>query len=227
MEARLNYFNFLLGVAAALTIFGIVGTFFFTPLEVERIGFSQKIFYFHVPVAISSGIAFFVTLVGSIAYILTRDEKWDTWAAAGAEIGLIFAAMLLNMGILWNRAAWGAWWTWDPRLTSYVVVILLYSGYFVMRSSVDTPSQRARYSAALGTVSYLAVVFTMISTRILRSAHPVIFSLRSTGVEPEMFYVFIIAMFAMFAFFGAILLIRVSIANLRDKVEDIKDLIGG
>lgn len=227
MAARLKLFNLLALAAFIMTIAGLIGTFFITPLEVERIGFSQKIFYFHVPMAITSGVAFFVTLLGSIAYMVTKDEKYDAWAAAGAELGLLFGALLLIMGIIWNRAAWGTWWTWDPRLTSYLVVVLLYSGYFVMRSSVETSTQRARYSAALGTVSYMAVIFTMISTRILRSIHPVLFSLQSSGLEPSMLYTFLISMFAMFAFFGALLIARVSIDNMREQIEDIKDSIGG
>ncbi len=226
MKTRYKVFLALTIIAVPLFIAGLIGTFYFTPLEVKQIGFNQKIFYFHVPMAITSGVAFLVTLIGSLAYIVTRDEKYDKWAASAAEIGLVFSAMLLLMGILWGRAAWGVWWTWDPRLTSYLVVVLLYMGYFVLRSSVESTTQRARYSAALGTVSYMAVIFTMISTRILRSTHPVIFSLHNSGVEPEMLYTFLLALFGTFALFGAILVIRVSIENIREEIEDLKDMIG-
>lgn len=225
METRYKLFLALTFLAIPLFIAGLIGTFYLTPLEVKQIGFSQKIFYFHVPMAITSGVAFFVTLIGSLAYIFTRDEKFDTWAAAAAEIGLVLSAMLLTMGILWDRAAWGVYWTWDPRLTSYLVVVLLYAGYFVLRSSVESATQRARYSAALGTVSYMAVIFTMLSTRILRSNHPVIFSLSDSGVEPAMLYTFLIALFGTFALFGAILVIRVSIENMKERVEELKDII--
>jgi len=226
METRYKVFLALTLIAVPLFIAGLIGTFYLTPLEVKQIGFSQKIFYFHVPMAITSGVAFFVTLVASLAYIITKDEKYDTWAASATEIGLIFSAMLLTMGILWDRAAWGVYWTWDPRLTSYLVVVLLYTGYFVLRSSVESTTQRARYSAALGTVSYMAVIFTMISTRILRSNHPVIFSLHDPGVEPIMLYTFLLALFGTFALFGAILVLRVSIDNTKENIEELKDVIG-
>ncbi len=277
-----------------LTIAGLVGTFFLTPLEVKQIGFSQKIFYFHVPMAVTSAVAFGVTLLGSIAYLmkdskdlfkkairltkvtaiaaviafairitfnvmdvvvvggvdvrlimlilsislitlvpvfwffafLTRENA-DTWASVGAEIGLLFGSMLLLMGILWTRVTWTVWWTWDPRLTSYLLVILLYSGYFVLRSSVDSSHQRARYSAALGIVSYIAVIFTMISTRVLRSAHPVIFTLTDPGVEKSMLYTFLIAMISMIMLFGAMIIVKVTINNLREQMEDMKDQLGG
>jgi len=280
--------------AFVLTVAGLIGTFLITPLEVKQIGFSQKIFYFHVPMAATSAIAFGVTLIGSIAYLmkdskdlykkairltkvtavatviafavrmifnvmdiqvlggvdvrlivlilsislitmvpvfwffayLTR-ENMDTWASVGAEIGLLFGTMLLIMGILWTRVTWTVWWTWDPRLTSYLLVMLLYSGYFVLRSSVDSSQQRARYSAALGIVSYIAVIFTMISTRVLRSAHPVIFTLTDPGIEPSMLFTFLIAMFAMIMLFGALIIVKVTINNLRDQMEDMKDQLGG
>lgn len=294
MSLKIGGFYFYLVTAFLLTVAGLIGTFFLTPLEVKQIGFSQKIFYFHVPMAATSAVAFGVTLLGSIAYLmkdsknlyrkairltkataiatviafalritfnvmgievlggidvrlilliasislitlvpvfwffafLTR-ENMDTWASVGAEIGLLFGSMLLVMGILWTRVTWTVWWTWDPRLTSYLLVMLLYSGYFVLRSSVDSAHQRARYSAALGIVSYIAVIFTMISTRVLRSAHPVIFTLSDPGVESSMLITFIVAMFAMIALFGAMIIVKVTINNLREQIEDMKDQLGG
>lgn len=227
MALRMRLFYALAALSALLTIAGLVGTFYVTPLAVKEIGFTQKIFYFHVPMAATSGVAFGVTLIASIAYLVTKNLKWDVWAAVGAELGLVFGAALLTMGIIWTRSTWGVWWTWDPRLTSYLVVMLLYGAYFVLRSSVETPTERARYASSIGILGYITVVFTMISTRILRTAHPVVFSLKDPGVTPEMFYVFMIAMFSAFALFGALLLVKVSAENLREDVEDLKEKIGG
>lgn len=223
MSLRLRVFYALTVIAFLLVTAGLVGAFYLTPLEVRQIGFTQKIFYFHVPMAITSGIAFAVTLVASIAYLITKNLKWDSWAAAGAELGLIFGAALLTMGILWTRSTWGVWWTWDPRLTSYLIVMLLYGAYFVLRSSVDNEAQRASYSSTIGILGYITVIFTMISTRVLRSAHPVLFTLKDPGVEPSMLYAFLLALWGSFALFGAYLLIRVSIANVQEEIEQLKE----
>lgn len=223
MALRVKIFYALTAIAFILYLAGLIGTFYITPLEVKQIGFTQKIFYFHVPMAITSGIAFAVTLVASIAYLLTKNLKWDSWAAAGAELGIIFGVSLLTMGILWTRSTWGVWWTWDPRLTSYLIVMLLYGAYFVLRSSVDNEAQRANYAATIGVLGYITVIFTMVSTRILRSAHPVVFSLKDPGVEPNMLYTFLIAMFGSFALFGAYLLVKVTTVNLQEEIEKLKE----
>ncbi|HEB12853.1 MAG TPA: cytochrome C assembly protein, partial [Actinobacteria bacterium] len=157
MSLRIKLIYAFTGIAAVLMMAGLVGTFFVTALEVKEIGFTQKIFYFHVPMAATSAVAFGVTLVASIAYVVTRNLKWDVWAAVGAELGLAFGFALLLMGVIWQRSTWGVWWTWDPRLTSYLVVILMYGAYFVLRGSVETATERARYSAAIGILGYVMV----------------------------------------------------------------------
>lgn len=231
MTLRIRFLYAFTGLAALLTTAGLIGTFYVTPLEVKEIGFTQKIFYFHVPMAITSGVAFAVTLLASIAYLVTKDLKWDVWARVGAELGLVFGAALLSMGILWTRSTWGVWWTWDPRLTSYLVVVLLYGAYFVLRSSVDNAGERARYAASIGILGYITVIFTMVSTRILRTAHPVLFKLGKSGfesgIEHQMLLTFLSAMFAMFALCAALLVAKVTIENLSEEIEDLKDRIGG
>ena len=227
MSLRIKLIYVFAGLAALLMMGGLIGTFFVTALEVKEIGFTQKIFYFHVPMAATSAVAFGVTLVASIAYLVTKNLKWDVWAYVGAELGLAFGFALMLMGIIWQRSTWGVWWTWDPRLTSYLVVVLLYGAYFVLRGSVETPTARARFSASIGILGYVTVIFTMLSTRILRSVHPVVFSLKDSGVEPNMLFTFLIAMFSTFALFGALLLIKVTIENLREEVENLKNEIGG
>ena len=226
MQKRFMLFYVFLALSVVLTMLALVGTFMVTALEVEQIGFTFKIFFFHVPMAIGSAVAFGVTLVASALFLYSKDKKWDSWAATGAELGLTFGAMLLTMGIIWTRSTWGTWWTWDPRLTSYLVVMLLYGGYFVLRSAVDDETQRARYSAALGIFGYITVVFTMLAPRIVRSVHPVLFTLSGANVEKSMLYTFLLAMWAMFGLLGALVIVRQSIAELTDEVDYLKTKIG-
>lgn len=231
MALRIRVLYAFIATTALLTLAGLYGTFYITPLEVKDIGFTQKIYYFHVPMAITSGVAFAITLIASIAYLIKKDLKWDVWAYVGAEIGLLFGAALLTMGILWTRSTWGEWWTWDPRLTSYLVVMLLYGAYFVLRSSVENIGERARYAASIGVLGYITVIFTMLSTRILRSIHPVLFKLGKNGLESGMerwmLITFLLSMFAMFALCGSLIITKVSIENLREEIDSLKDEIGG
>lgn len=236
MERRIQIFYGFAVASLVLVAAGLFGTFGPEgvlgsnwppiPMLERQLGFAYKIFFFHVPMAITSGIAFGVTLVCSVMFLWKKDKKWDTWAAAGAELGLVFGAMLLTMGIIWGRASWNVWWTWDPRLTSYLIVVLLYSGYFVLRSAVDDEAMRARLSAALGIPSFITVIFTMIAPRIVRSIHPA-FSLSDMSGSPfAMKSTFIVALVSIFALFGAMLLARVSIANLSEEVEHLKNQVG-
>jgi heme exporter protein C len=227
MTLRVRLVYLLAAVSTALTLAALVGTFYLTPLQVKEIGFTQKIFYFHVPLAMITGVAFGVTLVASIIFLITKNLKWDVWAYVGAELGMIAGAALMFTGIVWTRSTWGIWWTWDPRLTSFLVVLLLYGAYFMLRSSVDGRMEQARYSASIGILGYLTVMFTMMSTRILRSAHPVVFSLRDSGVTPDMLYTFLLALFGMLALLGAVLIIKVSLENLSEDLEYLKTEIGG
>ncbi len=228
MSLRIRLIYAVTALAALLTLAGLYGTFFVTPLEVNEIGFTQKIFYFHVPMAITSGVAFGVTMVASIIFLVTGNLKWDVWAAVGAKLGLLFGLSLLIMGIIWQRSTWGVWWTWDPRLTSFLVVMLLYSAYFVLRSSVETPVQRARFAASIGVLGYLAVIFTMISPRVLRTAHPVLFRLSDSGLgDSSMLVTFIIAMQAMFALLAVIMILNVSIEDTVEELDYLKTEIGG
>lgn len=236
MERRIRLFYGFAVTALVLMAAGLFGTFGPEgalgsnlppiPMLEKQLGFAYKIFFFHVPMAITSGIAFGTTLVCSVLFLWKKDKKWDTWAAAGAELGLVFGAMLLIMGILWGKASWNAWWTWDPRLTSYLIVVLLYSGYFVLRSAVDEDAQRARLSAALGIPSFITVIFTMIAPRIVRSIHPA-FSLSDASGSPfAMRSTFIVALLSILALYGALLLARVSIENLSEEIEHLKNRVG-
>ncbi|MDP2726619.1 MAG: cytochrome c biogenesis protein CcsA, partial [Dehalococcoidia bacterium] len=103
----------------------------------------QRIFYFHVPSAWIAFLAFFVTCLSGILYLRTRDFRWDFVAVSSAEIGVVFTTAALVTGSIWARPIWGSWWTWDPRLTTTLVLWFIYVGYLILRGNVDDPSRRA------------------------------------------------------------------------------------
>ncbi len=132
----------------------------------------QRIFYIHVPAAWIGMLGFGVVFVASIAYLVTRNARWDRLAASSAEVGVVFTTGVMLTGPLWGRPVWGVYWDWDPRLTSFFVLWLLYISYLVLRSYVTEPTRRARYCAVLGIIAFLDVPLVYVSVRWWRSLHP-------------------------------------------------------
>jgi len=145
--------------------------FFFAP-EDELQGAMQRIFYIHVPSAWVCFMAFFVTFCASIGYLSNRKESWDMVAASSAEIGTIFTTVVLVTGMMWGHAIWGVYWTWEPRLTSFLVLWLLYLAYNAVRAYVPDPARRARFSAVIGIIAFLDVPIIYLSVNWWRTLHP-------------------------------------------------------
>ena len=134
-------------------------------------GHLQKIMYVHVPAAWMTFLAFFVVLVFSIRYLWKRRENDDLLAASAAEVGATFNGLTLMLGMIWGRPAWGVWWVWDARLTSTLVLFLIFVGYLALRAFVDDPDQKARWSAAVGAIGALNVPIVYMSVKWWRTLH--------------------------------------------------------
>lgn len=141
-----------------------------SPPEVDM-GHLQKILYVHVPAAWSAFVAFFVVLVFSVLYLWRRKESHDLIAASAAEVGALFNGLALILGMIWGRPTWGVWWAWDARLTSTLVLFLIFVGYLALRGFVDDPQQRARWSAAVGIFGALNVPLVYMSVVWWRTLH--------------------------------------------------------
>src|SRR5436190_15843579 len=134
----------LLSMAAAL-----YAALIYAPTERLQ-GDVQRIFYFHVPLAWTSYLAFFVVFVTSAAYLVRRAPLMDAIARSSAEVGLLLTTMMLISGSLWARPIWGTWWSWDARLTTTLLLWFIYVGYLMLRSSIDDEEKGARYAAVIG-----------------------------------------------------------------------------
>jgi heme exporter protein C len=134
-------------------------------------GHLQKIMYVHVPAAWMTFLSFFVVLVFSVRYMWKRRERDDLIAASAAEVGATFNGLTLMLGMIWGRPAWGVWWVWDARLTSTLVLFLIFVGYLALRAFVDDPDQRARWSAAVGAIGALNVPIVYMSVKWWRTLH--------------------------------------------------------
>jgi len=185
------------------------------PVEVQM-GMVQKIVYIHVPSATAAITAFFITCLASIVYLVSgKDRRWDEIAVSSCEVGMVFSAIVLVTGPLWARSAWNTWWTWEPRLTSFLIMWILYGGYFLVRSSVGSGSRRD-VSAVLGIILFVSVIVTYMSVTWWRgSLHP-----KSVTMVPEMRGVLTFSMLAWLVFYAAALQERMKLEPLRDRAEE-------
>src|SRR5918995_4327175 len=159
---------------SAVALLGLAGVFVlalaFTPVEARQ-GLAQKIFYLHVPAAWAALLAFSLVGVASALYLWLKDRRLDRFAAASAEVGVVFSAVMLTTGPIWAKPIWGTWWTWDARLTLTLFVFFLFIGYLALRAAVHDAAERARFSAVVGILGMLVVPFVHLSVYLFRTLH--------------------------------------------------------
>lgn len=184
--------------------------------------FSQKIFYFHVPVAIASFVVFFFTAFYGVRFLMTRDRAYDTKARIATEVTLIFTLLTMLTGDLWTRVEWGVWWVWEPRLTTYLIMLLLVIGYFVLRASVEDEEKRAVYAAAFGIIAFLDAPLSFAITRIVPSgSHPVVLR-AGGGLDGMQLTAFLLGMAGMLLFGYVIYQLRYREERVRERLEVLK-----
>jgi len=188
---------------------------------------AQRIIYFHVPVAWLSMLAFGVTAVGSVVYLVTSKRLWDSVAVSSAELGIVFTLAAMASGSLWAKPAWNTWWTWDPRLTTYTIMFLLYVAYFMLRSAMDDPARRARFAAVYGIFAFLSVPITFMSIRWWRTIHPVLIDPKSGfGLSKNMLPVVFLSLIAFTLFYFVLLIYRIRLERSREQLDALKEQLG-
>lgn len=167
-----NALRILYWVVTLLTFVGaILLVFAWTPDE-ATMGMIQKIFYFHLPIAINTFLACMTVFVASLGYLSTRQTWWDDLALAAAKVSVLLCTGVLGTGMLWAHGAWGVWWTWSPRLTFSFMLWLLYVVYVLVRASIESPQRRAVVAAVYGVVAFLDVPLVYLSVKLLPDIHP-------------------------------------------------------
>jgi len=209
--------NILFMLGFALMIAALYMVFMYVPTE-KHSGIVQRIFYFHVPLAWVSFLAFFVTFVFSILYLRKRAMKWDTIAHASAEVGLVFVTLVLITGPIWAKPVWGIWWTWDARLTTSLVLWLIYVAYLLVRSHAIEPARGARHSAVMGIFGFIGVPIVFLTVNLWRTQHPTTIIFEG-GLTPPMLMTLLVCI-AAFTILYVILTIQS--ANLKSMEIDIK-----
>ena len=209
----------LLGVAALLAL-GLSATLSLVVAPPDALqGEVQRLMYVHVPAAWLAYLSFFVVFVSSVAYLRTSRTRWDRVAAASAEIGVLFTALAIVLGALWGKPVWGTWWTWDPRLTTTAMLLLIYIGYLAVRRITDNPTRRARWSAVIGVVGFVDVPIVHLSVVWWRSLHQQSTVLRLGGpqIEGSMLTALLVAVGAFTIVYAYLMAVRLRVGRLEER----------
>ncbi len=160
-------------ILAAIFIFNLVSlylTFMYAPPE-ATLGDAYRVFYLHVPSAWVSYLAFGITLIGSIIYLIKKSSKWDLLAEASAKLGIVFCIVALLSGSIWANMTWGSYWNWDPRETTTLILLITYIAYLSFRMAIDDIDKKARLSSVLGILGFISVPLSYVSVELF-TLHP-------------------------------------------------------
>jgi heme exporter protein C len=206
----------------ALMITALFMVFVWVPTEADQ-GIVQRIFYFHVACAWVAFAAFGLVAICGILYLWLGQQVFDDLGYAAAETGMVFCTLVLITGSLWAKPIWGAWWTWDSRLTTTFILWLLYGGYLMLRAMGDDTPQIARFGAVIGIVAAADVPVIIVSVRLWRTIHPAVLITRQGGhglEDPRMVATLLVSLTAFTVLFLWLMMVRVALlrsgARLRD-----------
>jgi heme exporter protein C len=188
-------------------------------------GLAQKIFYFHVPAAYAFYLSGVVCFVASAAYLTKATHARNAWARAGAETALVFGLMVLMSGPLWARKAWGVYWTWDPRLTTMMLSVLLFGAMVVLRRFTGDGDAERRFAAAFGVLGTVLLPVIHYSVRLWGGNHPTVVGKGGGGLGSEAMYQALFLGFGLMTALCIILLIlRARLALLESRLRDAEEL---
>jgi heme exporter protein C len=214
-------------VTIVLLLIASYMVFFYAPMEAVM-GNVQRVFYFHVAAGWVGMLGFLVAAITGGIYLRSGDRKWDLASLASVEIGMVFAFINVVTGAIWARPIWNTWWTWDPRLTTATIMLLIYAAYLLLRQGIEDPDRRARFGAVYAIVGFLSVPLTFFSARLFRTIHPVVIGTNQPGatgafdMTPLMLQTFLFSLLTFTFIFAVLLWHRIRVGKLADKVEQLK-----
>jgi len=209
-------------IVCAAMLVALYGALVFAPRE-QVMGDIQRIFYVHLPLAWVGFVAFGHACWAAVQYLRTGRREWDLASAAAAEIGVLFATLVIITGSLWARPVWGTWWTWDPQLVTYLILWFIYAGYLVLRAAAGDDARQARYAAVVAIVGFVDVPVVWLSARYLRALSPVIFTTHSIGLAPAMAWTLAAGLVAYSLLYMLLVRARIRLGLLEDSVRDLRE----
>ena len=218
----------VLNIASVLLFLSALSmVFLYAPLEITM-NYVQKIFYFHVATAWVGMLGFLAAAVAGVVYLIKHDQKWDIIELAAVEISLVFFLIAIAAGSIWARPTWGAYWTWEPRLTTAAILEMVYISYILLRQGIDDPDRRARFSAVYTLVGAISVPITFMSIRLFRTIHPVVIGSNSSAtmgsfdMTSKMLFTMFFTLFAFSVIFVDLFWHRIRLGLLAQQVEEYK-----
>lgn len=217
-----------LDIAAVLLLVAALYLALIYAPEEATMGQVQRVFYFHIATAWTGLLGFVAAGVAGVAFLATKNQKWDIVEIAAVEISLVFFLTTIALGSIWARPVWNTWWTWDPRLTWAAITELIYIAYFMLRQGIDDPARRARFAAVYTIVGAASAPITFFVIRLVRTIHPVIIGGNDPGAQgtfsmtPPMQLAFFFALFAFTVIFIDLFWNRIRMGRLANRVEELK-----
>jgi heme exporter protein C len=223
MKRSSGWLDWLGWLTFVVITFGLYLAFVYAPTE-EKMGSIQRIFYFHLGADTIGLGAIIVAAVAGIIFLKTGAAKWDRISLASMELGFVFGAIALATGMIWARPVWGTWWTWDPRLTTFLILWLLYIAYLMLRASARDDPRMARLAAVFSIVGLADVPLVIIAPRIWRGISPVLFGVNDVqqftfNMTREMVQTLIVCIVGMVLLYIYLLAQRVQLEEIRAEVE--------
>jgi len=217
----------ILAILSALTmIAALYMIFLFAPTEKTQ-GAAQRIFYIHVPLAVTGAYGSAILLfVGCLGFLFTRNLKWDRFAACSAEMGVVFTSAQLLTAMMWAKPIWGTWYTFDSRGTLQIVLLLIFIAYFMLRSYLPDREKRAKLCAVFGLLGMVDVPINYLSIYLFRTQHPQpVISPGGGGVDPDMAWTLGMSFIAITVFYAYVFVRRLKIAKVEEEVDYLTQVV--
>jgi heme exporter protein C len=217
----------VLGYSAALLLACAIYGIFFVAGPISGEGDAGRIVYFHVPMAWDAFLAFFVVFAASIAYLRSGAERWDHLGRASAEVGLVFTTLVLITGAIWGYPIWGTWWTWDPKLTTTLILWFMYLAYLMVRSYAEPP-RGPRFAAIVGIVAFFDVPIVYMSSYWWRTLHPppAIGPLAAAQPSTTIVWILLLSLVAFTVLYALLVRVRVQIEDEQSALAASEELAG-
>jgi heme exporter protein C len=211
-------------VVAIAASFSLV--FFYAPLDADQ-GFIQKIFYLHVPLAITALCGFVAGGLFAIAHLRSGNRMWDAYSYVSIHMSVIFGVAVLITGAIWAKASWGHWWVWDePTLVSFLIVFLMYATYYPFRYAIEDPERQARYASVFAITAGAFVPLNFMAVRLAQSlVHPRVFATANGGLPGEMMFTFLVSLAAMALLWVTLVKFELTAKSARGQVKRLRRAI--
>ena len=208
------------GYLSAISLAAIAYAIFFRASAIAGEGDAGRIVYFHVPMAWVAFLAFGIVLVASVGYLKTGNKRWDHLGRASAEAGLVFTTLVLITGAIWGYPIWGTWWTWDPKLTTTLILWFMYLAYLMVRSYAEPP-RGPRFAAVVGIVAFVDVPIVYMANYWWRTLHPppALGPLAQDQPSPTIVWLLMASLVAFTIFFAFLVRVRMQIETQEAELE--------